>query len=274
MRMRSIVLLVCGATAGTLLWSPGVASAAPALPNSMAALGDSITQAYDVCCFYGNHPKHSWSTGGDSTDVVTSHYERILAANPSISGRARNDAVSGAKMSAGPTQASQAVSQGAQYVTILLGANDVCTSSVATMTSTTVFKSEFQQTMSTLEAGLPTGSHIFVSSIPNVYRLWQILHTNLLAETTWTAAGICQSMLSLFNTSANRQAVYDREVAFNSILGQVCAQYANCRFDDGAVFNYQFTRSDVSTLDYFHPSLNGQAVLASITWTASWWGTP
>jgi hypothetical protein len=36
---------------------------APPLPASMAAIGDSITRAYDVCCYYGDHPGQSWSTG-------------------------------------------------------------------------------------------------------------------------------------------------------------------------------------------------------------------
>jgi hypothetical protein len=29
----------------------------------------------------------------------------------------------------------------------------------------------------------------------------------------------------------------------------------------------------VSKLDYFHPSLSGQAALASLSWQHSWWGT-
>jgi hypothetical protein len=29
----------------------------------------------------------------------------------------------------------------------------------------------------------------------------------------------------------------------------------------------------VSKLDYFHPSLAGQAALAAITWQRSWWAT-
>jgi hypothetical protein len=34
-----------------------------------------------------------------------------------------------------------------------------------------------------------------------------------------------------------------------------------------------FSASQVSKLDYFHPSLAGQAALASITWQRSWWGS-
>src|SRR5215207_7194160 len=139
---------------------PGVGTAAAApLPSSVAAIGDSITQAFDVCCWYGNHPANSWSTGGASWDGVSSHYERIRAGNPSVV--AYNDAVSGARMSDAPTQAARAVSQGAQYVTILMGANDLCTSSTSLMTSVDTFRSQFRQTLATLNPGATT-PQIFV----------------------------------------------------------------------------------------------------------------
>ena len=40
-----------------------VAQAAPPAPSSMAAIGDSMTRAADACCWYGDHPSNSWSTG-------------------------------------------------------------------------------------------------------------------------------------------------------------------------------------------------------------------
>jgi hypothetical protein len=138
------------------------------------------------------------------------------------------------------------------------------------MTSATDFRAQFAATMDTLAAGLPSGKHVFVSSIPNVYRLWQLFKGNSTARFVWSAANICRSMLSPNNTGADRQAVLAREQAFNQILAEVCAQYAFCRFDDYAVFNYQFSGSEVSKLDYFHPSLSGQAHLATVTWQHSW----
>jgi hypothetical protein len=126
--------------------------------------------------------------------------------------------------------------------------------------------------MTTLENGLPAGALVFVSSIPNVYRLWQVLHTNWLARATWSVAKICQSMLSSSRTETDRQAVLSRERAYNDALASVCGQYANCRFDGYSVFNYPFAANQVSTKDYFHPNLSGQAVIASTTWAASWWG--
>jgi lysophospholipase L1-like esterase len=175
-------------------------------------------------------------------------------------------------MAAAPTQAGQAVSQGARYVTILLGANDLCTSSPSTMTSTTTFRSQFSQAMAILMAQ-DRKPYVFVSSIPNIYQLWQVLHGNSLARWAWANFHICQSMLGATRTEAERQQVVAREAAFNQILAEVCAAYARCRWDNGTVYNYRFSVSQVSTLDFFHPSLSGQAALARVTWAASWWAS-
>jgi lysophospholipase L1-like esterase len=248
------------------------ASAAPPVPNSIASIGDSITRAFDVCCWYGDHPAQSWSTGGGAFDGITSHYERILALKPTIYGHNYNDAKTGAKMRDAAGQAQAAVAQGARYVTVLIGANDLCTSTTASMTTVADFEAQFSTAMQVLAAGLPTDAHVFVSSIPDIHQLWVLFHSNLAAELVWSAAGICQSMLSPNNTDADRQAVADREYAFNQVLANVCSHYTFCRFDGNATFNYTFSTSDVSGLDYFHPSRSGQAKLASLTWQNSWWG--
>jgi lysophospholipase L1-like esterase len=261
------------AVAAAALLLPAIASASPPLPHSIAGIGDSMTRAADVCCWYGDHPAQSWSTGGGLFDGISSHYERILARDPAIYGHNYNDARSGAKMVDAQAQAQTAVMQAARYVTIEMGANDACTSSPATMTSVSDFQAKFAATMAELATGLPANAHVFVASIPNIYHLWQLLHGNGTAEFIWTAFGICQSMLSTANSEQDRQTVLAREQAFNQVLADVCSRYAFCRFDGDAVFNYQFSTSQVSTLDYFHPSLSGQAAFASITWAQSWWGT-
>ena len=269
----ALVLATVGtATSATAASSPTAAmAAAPPLPDSMAAIGDSITQAVDVCCFFGNWPGHSWSTGQAPLDGIASHYERIRARNPAIRGHRWNNAVSGAQMADAPAQARRTVDQGAQYVTILMGANDLCGWD-GTLTPTATFRAQFQDTLAILQAGLPS-SHVFVASIPNLYQLWSILRTDPVAQVVWQTAGICPSMLNFFNSPAVCQAVIDRERELNQVLDQVCATWSNCRFDDYLTYNYDFTRDLVSRLDYFHPSLAGQATLAALTWEASWWGS-
>jgi lysophospholipase L1-like esterase len=265
--------VACSAMATLLVLNmvPSALAEPPPLPNSMAAIGDSISQAADVCCSYGDHPGKSWSTGDDQGDSILSHYERILAVNPRIAGDEHNDSVSGAKMADAQQQAMTAVAQHVEFVTILMGANDACTSSIDTMTPLSDFRAQFQAAMTTLESGLPAGAHIFVASIPNVFRLWRIFHTNAVAQAVWWAAQICQSMLSPFNSRQDRLTVATRVKAYNGVLAQICGQYSNCLFDGFAVFNYRFSASQVSKLDYFHPSISGQSGLADVTWGVSWW---
>ena len=271
--MRRVMIGLLAAAMLVVLLAPVSAAATPALPTSMAALGDSITRAYDVCCSYRDHPGQSWSTGGTWYDGITSHYERIKRRNRAIGDHASNHAVTGAKMAAAPGQARAAAAQHVDYVTVLLGANDLCSASPSTMTPTDTFKSQFRQAMAILKQQLPS-ARIFVSSLPDLYQLWKVLHTNKVAQTVWATARICPSMLGATRTEAQRQQVVARQVAFNQILAEGCHQYgARCRWDGGATYNYKFGASQVSVLDFFHPDLDGQAALASVTWAASWWPT-
>ena len=241
-------------------------------PNSMASTGDSITRAFETGFFpFTDNPANSWSTGTSST--VNSQYRRILAANGAISGKNFNDAKTGGKMTDLNGQVSSAVSQGAEYITVLMGANDVCTSSESTMTSIATFRSQFQTAMNTASAGLPN-ARISITSIPNIYQLWNVLHTNGSARSTWAFYGICQSMLANSGSTAQadvdrRARVSQRNIDFNTQLAQVCAQYIHCRFDNNAAFNVSFPANAVSTIDYFHPNVTGQALLAGVSYGAT-----
>ncbi|WP_405142109.1 GDSL-type esterase/lipase family protein [Sphaerisporangium sp. NBC_01403] len=264
-RSRTLTLVLLAAVAFTSVPATAMA-AAPPVPGTMASMGDSITRGFNACGFYVDCPSRSWSTG--SYTSVKSHYLRIRTVNPSLV--AYNDAKSGAKVADMPGQAQQAVSQGADYVTILIGANDACTSSESSMTSVADFESRFRTTMQTLTTGLP-GAAIFVASIPDVKRLWQVGKDSSSARTAWAALSICQSLLARpRSTDAadndRRDRVRQRVADFNAVLARVCGEQANCRYDGGAVFGYPFALSDISTWDYFHPNTTGQHVLAEVTY--------
>jgi hypothetical protein len=241
-------------------------------PNSMASTGDSITRAFNTGGFpYIDAPVNSWSTGSSAT--VNSHYRRLVALNPAIAGRAFNDAATGADMADLNGQAQRAALQGVEYVTVLMGANDVCASSEAAMTPVATFRTQFQTAMQTL-TGLP-GARIYVLSIPDVYRLWEVYRTSVTAWLVWSSAGICQSLLAnpwSYSSAdvARRARVRQRNVEYNTQLAEVCSAFMTCRFDDNAIFNTAFVRSDVTTRDYFHPSLAGQAKLAAVSWAAGY----
>ena len=115
------------------------------------------------------------------------------------------------------------------------------------MTPTATLESQLQGALQTLSAGLPN-ARIFVVSIPNVYHLWEILHTSFYAVVTWTLGDICQSLLAhptsdCSRRRCSRQQVYDRNVADNLALSPICARFIHCRYDGNAAFNLQFVRA-------------------------------
>jgi lysophospholipase L1-like esterase len=272
LRLVARVVTLAVLLIATSLAAPHVASAhasTPPPPKRMAAIGDSITQAADACCWYGDHPDNSWSTGGAGWDGTSSHYERLRAVSPGLV--AYNDAVSGARMSDGPAQAQRAVAQNVQYVTVLLGANDLCTATPETMTAVETFRIQLAQTLSILDVGLPGRARFFVASIPDVYQLWEVFHEDPAAQFVWDVADICQSLLAPDRTDAQRELVRTRNSEFNTVLEEECGKYIRCRFDNNKVFEFRFGTGYVSKLDYFHPSLSGQDALAQTTWERTWW---
>lgn len=278
-RHRPIPLLVgiLSALFPILVATPVVA--APALPSSMAATGDSITQAFATRTgffWFTDNPAASWSTG--TTSSVASHYSRILAQNAAISGHNANDAVSGATMADLAGQMQSVVSQHPAYVTVLMGGNDLCTDTTGQMTSVADFDARFRAAMAVLQSGDPDAL-VFVASVPDAYHLWELFKDNSSARTAWSLYGVCQSLLANPQSTAQadvdrRAFVRQRNADYNAVLAQACADYGpSCRFDGNAVFSYPFATSDINTHDYFHPSLAGQAALAAVTWSASFWGT-
>lgn len=274
MRKTVVVVAVFVSLAVLLLPAGGTApgKAETPFPDSIAAIGDSITQAANASLlhFGPSFPHNSWATGDDPYDTISSHYERLLAHNPAIAGRQANHAVSGAKMADANRQAALAVQQGAAYVTVLLGANDVCAPSKEAMTPVADFESSFRRAMTTVTTGLPAG-RIYVASIPDIYQLWALNQGDLLARLTWEWFRICPTMLAGTNTEADRQYARARNADYNAALRRVCAEFSQCRFDDNRVFDARIEPADVSLVDHFHPSIEGLRKLAELTWRSGYW---
>ena len=261
-------------TTGTATTTPPAPTTPPpALPRSMAALGDSITRAFLVCPDLGDCPDGSWATGTFAD--VESHRARLAA----LAGRAieaHNLAVSGAVVSGLAGQVRRAIEARPEYVTILIGANDACTPDERSMTPAGEFERAFRAALDTLVAGLPR-ARVLVVSVPDLLRLWEIGKDDARVREVWRRYTICQSMLADPagtgpEASARRQRVHDRVAAYNDALARACARHAGCRFDGNAVFEHDFTLADVSPRDYWHPSRAGQRTLADVSWRAGFWG--
>jgi PKD repeat protein len=262
---------------GGLLPAVAVADTALPLPATMAGVGDSITQAASSAGSLGvDAPQNSWSTGTNTS--VNSHYLRLLALGAPISGQNNNLSVSGAKAAGLNAQMQNVVAVHPDYLTVEIGGNDLCTSTTAAMTSVSDFHDQFLTAITTEVTGSPN-TNVYVVSIPDAYQLWSLFHNNGWARFIWSIGGVCQSLLanptSTLPADVQRRAlVRQRNIDYNTQLAAVCATFASrCHYDGNAIFNTQFATSDVSG-DYFHPSVAGQAKLASVSWSVGYiWAT-
>lgn len=251
--MRIPTVLVALALAGC-----AGGNAALTLPDGIAVLGDSISRATNVQGeSFGDQPTHAWATGTDGNDSVRSHFERLRALGADIV--PFNDARSGARMADLARQADDAVRQRAQHVVVLMGANDACASPP---TDVEEFRAQLVDAAERLES---LDATVLVASIPDVAQLAELYGANDTARAVWRAYDVCPGALA---EGADLAAVRARVVAYNDALREETLA-RGWTWDDGAVFETAYAAGDVSTVDFFHPSLAGQARLANATWEKS-----
>jgi len=300
MLRRTGVALIALLISFALLAGPASATKPPRV---MAALGDSITRAYNSDgpgCPTGpalDCPKNSWATG--TNPLVNSVRERLDAISPQPL-TAYNDAVSGARAADLLKQAQVAASQDPDFVLIEIGANDAC-ATVPGPTPTATFREQVRSAVQALFTADPQ-VYVQVMSIPDINQLRTIFTEppDQNALTRWHLFEVCQGLLAnpLSTEPADeerRQAFRTQVIAYNEALADVCAEFKRCIWDDYAVFSSGFTTADVatvantggldippfnlvpvfgpgnanSTADYFHPSISGQAKLAEAAWSTT-----
>ncbi|MBB5827538.1 GDSL-type esterase/lipase family protein [Micromonospora carbonacea] len=268
--LLALVALACegGGEAGP---RPSGGSPAPGTPAVMAALGDSISTGFGSCLMLSSCERNSWSTGDGLR--VDSHYQRLLDRNSKLRGAAHNHAKPGARAAALAGQAEAAVRDRADYVTVLIGANDACRDDVAAMTPAATFRKQVDEGLRVLRTGRPK-ARVLVVSVPDLYRLWEVGHTDSRAVRAW-GHGVCPALLANATSTApadaaRRAKVRDRIDAYNAQLKSACRAYGSrCRYDGGAVHRVRFTLDLVNALDWFHPNVAGQDRLADATWGAA-----
>ncbi|RAJ70160.1 lysophospholipase L1-like esterase [Streptomyces sp. Amel2xB2] len=278
-----VALLLIGGLALAALWSsgsggftgerpPGGARPSPSPtppwdrhPDSVAAVGDSITQGFDACSLLADCTRASWVTGTDPG--VRSLASRLIDDAPSR--HSWNFAVSGSVMADLPAQMERAARKRPELVTVLAGANDACRPTVGQMTPVSELRADFRSALRTLHTARPK-TQVYVASLPDLKRLWSQGRGDPWGARVW-GLGICQSMLRDPQSTTpaareRRQQVHERVIAYNSALEQECARFLRCRYDGGAVFRYRFTKKEVSRWDWFHPSKAGQRKLAELAY--------
>lgn len=245
--------------------TPG--SPATPLPNSMAAIGDSFTWGFasgpPECAQLASPCAYSWATGTS----VNSHYARILSLNAAINGQAHNVSLPGSSMLLSFSgQATAAAASQPDYVTVMLGAGDVCL--YPTMTSASAFETAFRSGMDVLAANANT--KVLVASVWNLESFRAAAIQAGVTPGSWGPCGY------FFNQSSDavRASMMVRVGEYNQILASVCAEFANCRFDGDALFDHTWIPGEVNAADKLHPNVAGQEMISDVLWRAGYWGSP
>jgi lysophospholipase L1-like esterase len=264
-------------------------SAAPtaslALPTMLAAIGDSYSQAWSVAPGYKrDHPAFSWVVGTAKGDGVFSLRERFESLGDKL--KVVDAATSGMKMSDSARQATGVVTAAnglpagsTVYVTFELGTNDLCDDP---MTAPADFEAQLRASVSILRAGLPAGSRILMLSVPDFAHFYAITQADPTAKATLKLranSSTCPPFLGS-NTSNSMQQAKDTLAAYNAVLYRVCDEIEatdgpsgtlHCRRNEAALSERDFTIKDLSRVDYFHPSILGQASMAAAAWKVGYW---
>jgi lysophospholipase L1-like esterase len=177
----------------------------------------------------------------------------MVATDPALSGHVVTEAMPGATMSDVAVQVGS-LSNPTDLVTIEAGTNDACGGDASAAT----FGSQFDAVLQTLAASQPR-ARIVVLSIFDLPAMWNAV------EGVRAAASRRHYCLAA-TTTRGRTHFEGKLRAFNSQLGAQCARYPKCRYDRGAAYRIRWQRGDISTVDFFHPSVAGQRKIASALW--------
>ncbi len=289
---RSTTTTAMAALLATACLQSSAALAKPARlqPTRIYSIGDSITTAFDSN-FILDNPSESWANGYYGffeqligLENVISHNQRANAAFGVVSNV--NGAANGADMDDMDGQAAAGLASTPYYVTVELGGNDICRDSLAEVPTPADYIFDFIDGMMVLDpgtwglpGGLTPGATVYTAAIPDIKQLYDVGKDQsglfgIDCETIWLATLIgfpCGSMLSPANTEQNRLALQLINLQYNYLLfvvSDLLDTYSpNVYWDfTFAPWVYQIQGDDISAIDCFHPSSQGQRVLSVGTW--------
>lgn len=286
-----------------------------ALPDKTTAAGDSITMGFAAnctknryfwdlfCLLGGDQPQHSWFDGWNTS--VTSVHDRYKTLDSTIVAN-KDAAKSGSEMLGGDNnfavQAGKIVAQSPKpdHVELILGGNDICNRDCTDpshcsnpLYSESQWRNAVRAGLDTLVQGLPTGSTVFLGSVPRVQDLRaaglakQSSNSSVRCENVWSSYDICTiatsgSTLNGETTAQRLAAISTAQRRYNEILAEEAVAYnsnSNGKNPQGieVVADYvnestpstgttTFGKDDIDGGDCFHPSLQGQNKISQVMW--------
>lgn len=235
-------------------------------PYIIGSIGDSITTGLNST-HWGENKGINWSTGTKQKELLMSHYHRLtdlVERNVVSVNVARSGAVSRGII----RQAQDLSERHPDYVTILIGGNDVCSWSHDYDNELLQYERNVKQSIEILLAS-NEDVKILLIPIPDMHHLWKVGHDNG-CQLRWDLFGMCNALLHSNRTDEERLAFKRRVEKANDTLQVIANNYEeNVRFDH-SIADYKFQWSEVSPHDCFHPSLKGHKLISQMTWESGW----
>lgn len=239
-------------------------------PDAIVVLGHSGATGYasDPADPRSDARENSWATG-DNPDV-DSLYLRMVADNPAMEGNNFNLAQDGSRVDDLLDQAREAVTlEPLPDVFVIQSVDNDMSCDGTDPSNYEPFGTTFAEALEIIVEGAP-GAEILVVSSP-----WATAqdYTDVVADipaarALFTGDGPCD----LFDISGQQNPTaiaYQQDVIdhYFAQLAQHCADYPNCRYDDGAMGHLVIDAGDLSP-DFNHMSIAGHAKAAATEWAA------
>jgi lysophospholipase L1-like esterase len=231
---------------------------------TIVSIGDSITTGFNSGKPF-SQKQNSWATGSSSR--VKSIAKRL---GESLERRveSHNFARAGAKAYQLPKQLEKLEGISPDYITLLIGANDVCDFSESHEEQLTGFEDNVDKTLAHLTTSYPKAKILLVP-IPDMYNLWEVGIENR-CQWKWSLHGFCRKLLNRDRTQLEREQFAERLHDANVTLASLADRYKEHVAFDLELASAEFTFDQVSNIDCFHPSKKGQAYLAETSWQAAY----
>lgn len=210
----------------------------------------------------------NWSTGTSTRGAVVSHFHKLQEILDQTV-KAVNVAQAGATSNNLDEQVTELIKHNPDYVTLLIGGNDVCSWPVNHEERLKQFTHEIETTIQKLISHNPEVKILLVP-VPDMKHLWE-LNANGSCQWLWDLFDICPSLLSSSSSESDRTKFKGRLDDLNKSLEFIALMFKDHVRFDADLANYKFKQEDISKKDCFHPSLIGQNNISELTWKNSWY---
>lgn len=218
----------------------------------IASLGDSTTTAFNSEQKW-NNMQNSWATG----ESIDSHVVKLRQKFPDKKIRFINLAIPGVDSRDIERQAEIAARVPLNYVSILIGSNDLCRGKV----DINDYRRRLYSAVDILIKSSPD-IKILISSIPNIAMAREVAK-DLVCDKIWT------KLMQRCDVS-DEDRFYDDWWKINAALELLAQSNKQVKFSD-AVMNQKIEPDSLSHLDCFHPSRKAQEDISEITWNQGWY---